>query len=1234
MKVLRCPSCKETLPKAAKYCAKCGENLSTPKQNLNNNYENQASPTIQLVRRSTALTVARSHEINTDPNMIAQHIGPPITPNSAKAGQNGLILDDDFISMQEQIDDQQEDSDDYEMQQRATWNKIVTHKTPRIPSASVAPPGQVAHIPPALVAPRTSKRLTLPALIRKKPKPPKGQRRISTKLFSWISILALVVLSLGGIFGLSVTFRRMILSQRSPLSLQVTPSTVALGGYITLRGSSFRPSVQVGLTRDTNIEVFDTGGKHIIHADNEGSFSDTVLVDQTWGPGPHTIYAEDAISHKSASFTVIVTGQSSSLRPAHMLFKPDIIDLGSGDLAINSTQMITLSNAGVGQISWQATATKPWLLVSPKSGTFSNGQNIQVAIAGDRSNLKVGNYTASVVFTSNIGPTSPLAVKMAVTPLQPGHEAILQLTPAALSFTATDGSTSPPAQLVNVNNPGLLSLDWAASSSTNDGSNWLSVNPRFGIVPKGSSQAVTIGVDTSALLPGIYTGFVTFAGQGSFATNDSPQTIYVSVNILPQCGVQVSPGGLTFAGTYLQSSPAPKTISVGVSQGCSSALRWSTTVTTSSGSDWLKMGTTSGVTPSSPSVSVKAAGLTPGTYTGSILFSWSGGTQTIPVTFIMGQPTTPAGPAPPVEVTTPATLLFNGAAGQPGPVSQTVTITNTGGGTLTWHAAAVTTVGGAWLAITPAKGTLASRQSATITVTVTPLGTDTAGTYTGAITITGTDRAGHPAEGSPQSIPVTYAAQALCAIAATPPALSFQGGVGQSAPAAQAVTISPSGACANALNWTATTATTPAGGTWLSATPASGSAGLKTPSSTSIGVALTGLAPGTYTGTVTISAIDSLTNKVVGTQHISVTLTVQLQSACTLQGPSVAGETFSTEGGTNPATQTFDVGVSGTCAGNVTITPTFTESSGTGWLAVTPASATVVGGGSATFTVTVTSAALAAGKYRGSISLAAVNGGTTITGSPQTVGVTLKVGSPPGLTAGPDLSFTTTAAGSQQISINNTGGGPLNWTAALAKHAPRFVSLSQSAGTNLAAGTSTSILVNVDATGVPAGSSFTTSVIVSAIDPATGLTVPGSPARVSLTINMPTPSPTPNPTSIPPPSPTVSITNKDPTPSPTVPLIINDPTPSPIAKPTPSPTANPTPKPTSSPTPSPTVSITNKDPTPSPTANPTSSPIPKPTPSPTPSPTANPTPSPTPNPSPSPTSTPLALLLEVLWLMI
>ncbi|HEX9134448.1 MAG TPA: hypothetical protein VF844_19325 [Ktedonobacteraceae bacterium] len=1053
-------------------------------------------PPIKKAHRPAALKVSRFYAVEADAFATTQRLVSRMTTTPDQPGQNGQGSGSTAISLAPDNVSQEQDSDDDEVQRRGTWEKIVTYKTPRVSPIPVTPPS----LPAVSGSPAGS---TPPALIRVRKTPPKKPPRIPTRLFSWVSMLVLLGLLLGGVFGLVVTFSRGILAQpshtRSAFSIQVTPSTVALGGIITLRGSGFSPSARVGLTRDANIALIDTGGANIIRADAKGSFSDTALVDPSWGAGPHVIRAEDAFVHKSASFTVIVTGQSASLRPSHLLFSTNALDLGSGDQATNSTQVITLSNAGGGQINWQATATQSWLMISPKSGTFSYGQNMQVVVASDRSNLKVGSYAASIIFTSNTGQAT-LPVKMSVTQLQPGHEAVLQLTPAVLSFTGTDGGISPPAQIVTVSNPGVLSLQWNATSSTNDGSGWLSVDPPSGTVTKGNSQAATISVNTSIMLPGVYSGSITFASNGIVAAKGSPQTIYVSLVVLPQCGIQVSPAGLSFADVYLQPPPARKIVSVGVSQGCSSSLRWSAFATTSNGGNWLSVGPTGGVTPAYPSVSVSATGLKPGTYSGSVIFSWSGGTQTLPVTFVMGQPTTP------IVTAAPATIPFSAIIGQPGPVPQKViTLTNTGGGTLTWHATAATAVGGAWLAITPATGILASQQPAPITVTAKLLKTLTAGTYTATRTISGTDSLGHPAAGSPQAIPVSFVVQAPCAIATATPALVFQGAIGRPNPVAQAATITASGACANALTWTATAATTPAGGTWLTATPAAGTVSLTAPSTTSVGVALTGLTAGTYTGTVTLTAIDSITKVAVGTPKvIAVTLTVQ--PVCTLQAPSVTGATFSNEVGTNPATQTFTVGVTGACTGNVTITPTATMASGTGWLAVSPASATVASGGSATFTVTVASSALAAGSYTGSISLSAVNGGIAITGSPQAVGVTVTVLALPSLTAGPAIAFNvSTGIVSQPVTINNTGGEPLNWTAALGAGAPTYVSLSAASGTNLAAGASAQTNVILDATGLAGGTSVTTSVIISAIDPITGLTVAGSPVTVTVTINVPPP---------------------------------------------------------------------------------------------------------------------------------
>jgi hypothetical protein len=1092
---MSCPNCQEPLPGTANYCAKCGMRLPTSEHSLNILDENLVAPTIKIALKNANIKVARFNAVDTGNNASTHRAGSRMTTTAQRPQHNALVsASQTFPETQQRMSDRDLIGD--ELQLRANWEKVVTYKTPRVAPVLVTHPAVPVVYKPSVDS-------TPPALISVRRTPPKEPSRLPMRLFSWVSILVLISLSLGGVFGLAVSFGHGLLAPpphaSKVFSLQVTPSIVAIGETITLHGSGFSPSGRIGLTRDISIPLVDTGYTSIIHADTQGSFGDTVIVESSWGAGPHIIRAEDATLHKSASFTVTVSGQSMSLHPSHLRISPNAVDLGSGDQATNNAQIITLSNTGGGQITWKATATQSWLMISPKSGTVSYGQNISVAVAAERSNLKVGPYVASLIFTSNTGnPT--LQVKMIVTQLLPGHNAVLQLTPAVLSFTATDGGANPLAQIVTVSNPGILPLQWNATSVTNDGSSWLSVYPLSGRVSKGGSQAVTIGVNTSTMLPGVYSGWLTFTSQGTIAAKDSPQTIFVSLVVIPQCSLQISPGGLTFAGAYLQPSPAQKAISIGDSQGCSSALPWSTTVATSSGGKWLSIGPTGGVTPASPTINVTSKGLKPGTYNGSINFNWPGGTQNFPISFIVGQATTP------IVTATPATISFSAVIGQKNPLTQIGAITNTGGSTLVWHASVLTAIGGAWLAINSVTGKIAPHQSTPITVTATLLGTLTAGTYTGTITIAGTDSQSHPANGSPLSIPVNFVVQPPCAVAATTPSLTFQGVAGGANPAAQSAKITASGACVNALNWTAKTAiTTPAGGTWLTATP-TGKVSLTVPSATSVGVVLTGLKPGTYTGSVTIATIDSVTKLAIGTPKV-ITVTLNVQPVCTLQTPSAAAETFSTEVGFTPAAQTFTAGIIGVCSGNVTLTPTAIMSSGTSWLAVSPNPMTVTSGGSATFTVTVVTTGLTAGQYTGSISLSAVNGGMAISGSPQVVGITLNVLAPPVLIAGSGTVgfYASTGIVSQPVIITNRGGSALNWTAALGSGAPSYVSLSAVSGSNLAGGTTASFSVIVDATGLAGGTSVTTSVVISAIDSLTRQTVTGSPFTVPLTINIPPP---------------------------------------------------------------------------------------------------------------------------------
>lgn len=1128
MRVIHCEQCITPLPWTAQYCAVCGTPVSL--HPLITDLSDASSQPTKRPSTGSLKTYSfykmgpddpdemqpfdRPHfqAVADDPDETQRLDPSPVRASSALVPVTPPVDAASLAFLEDWPLGEKMDEETLQWR-RDTWQKFVTRRTPVIPVgamsavATSAPPSvfaaPVAQPLPFKVGDGLAPPLMPSPAYKSKKKPPRSS--LMPRLAGWVAIAIILALLLGGGFGVFMSLGHAPeVSKTGPLTLQATPSSIAFGGIMTLHGSYFTPHGHVGLSRDASIPIFDTSGSSRVTADASGSFSDTVGIDGSWSPGSHTIVAEDAKLHRSARIVITITGHGTSLLPAHLVLSSSSVDLGSGDQAINSAQTILLSNAGGDQINWQSAVTQPWLLLSPPNGTIAPAQQMQVTVAADRSTLKIGSYTASIVFTSNTGKVT-LPVKLQVTPLQPGHAPVMQVTPAVLSFSGVDGSASPASQVVTISNPGVLPLQWNASSATTDGSNWLGAFPQTGTVTKGSSQSITISVNSSQLLPGVYYGSITFASQGLPVAVNNPQTISVSVTISPQCAIQVAPGALSFTGVYLQPSPPVKSISIGTSQSCSAPLNWTVSAFTATGGRWLLISAAAGTTPSSPSIGVNVTGLKPGTYSGSLVFSSAAGTQTMPVTLLIGQATTP------IVSAAPALLNVNGVVGQTAPTVQSIVLSNIGGGTLSWSAVAATTVGGAWLTVTPATGLLAAQKNTTLSVTVTLLKALTPGTYTGSVTITGKDSTGQVAAGSPQTMPVTFIVQAPCTVATSLPALAFQSVVGQPAPASQTITISAAGACANALSWSAAIATVPAGGAWLTATPAAGTVTPAASELSTVGIVNTGLLAGTYSGSITVTAHDSVTHLQVGLPQV-VTVTLTVLPVCTLQPPSVKGVAFSSSVGVNPAAQTFTIGVVGACTGSVTITPTATMSSGTGWLAVSPASVPVASNGTATITVTVTSAALAAGSYSGSISLAAINSaGVAIAGSPQTVGVTLTVAAPPALSVAPaSLTFNITPGpATQNITITNSGGSPLNWSATLASGAPAYVTITTPASGTLAAGASATLTISVNTTGLASGTTASTSVIISAVNAATGTAVAGSPATVPISITVTAPPPPP-----------------------------------------------------------------------------------------------------------------------------
>ncbi len=192
-------------------------------------------------------------------------------------------------------------------------------------------------------------------------------------------------------------------------------------------------------------------------------------------------------------------------------------------------------------------------------------------------------------------------------------------------------------------------------------------------------------------------------------------------------------------------------------------------------------------------------------------------------------------PVPPVLNVTPTTLSFTATTGGADPAGKTAAVSNTGGGTLSF-----TTSPGAsaWLAASPASG------NAPATITVSPhISGLSAGTYDGTVTVTAAGATGSPTTVAVH-LTVTDPPPPVPALGLTPTSLSFTATTGGADPASKSAAVSNTG------TGTLTFTTSTGAAAWLAATPASGTA----PATITVSPHISGLAAGTYNGTVTVTA--------------------------------------------------------------------------------------------------------------------------------------------------------------------------------------------------------------------------------------------------------------------------------------------------------------------------------------------------------------------------------------------
>jgi hypothetical protein len=818
-------------------------------------------------------------------------------------------------------------------------------------------------------------------------------RSRSRIFFTILAAIALLVMAANALL-ISVIFVQPHPRALAPAGLPtliISPSRASIGQSVLLHVANFTPLTHILLTHDIEEAVQTSTASPLLQVDPNGAASVSFLVDDSWGPGFHTIGAEDVTTRYTASTTLQIIGAGPT-RPSHLLIDNIFLDMGADMQGANTIQSLVLHNSGGGSISWTASSREPWLMVSPSTGMFSGSQVIFVAV--ERKNLKPGDYKSRLTISSNIGAPEHVRVEMTVRPLPANAGPVLVVSPALLSFVAIDGGPAPASQPLTINNPGSQTLNWSLSSNTLSGSgsffptpgaktHWLSANQRSGVVSPGSTSSIAIRVDSEDLLPGVYSGMLIFTAR--HGALDSPQEVGVSLTVLRRCGLTTSMGNLSFTAVSGQANPANQALGLSGTSSCSGRISWHAAST----ARWLTLtparGQLNGTNGAVTAVGVNIENLDPGTYSSTVAFSAGHSTQIVTVQLVVQN--LPARTAPILGISA-SSLNFSNAQGQENPPGQVATITNNGGGTLYWHTT-VNILGSSWLGASPSGGVVVAGKIGQITINV-----DTSqlipGTYMGQITLIGTDAHGVAAAGSPQMIMVNLLVQSPCILAQpSSGALAFSAVLGNPDPGSQPVTMTASGNCAWPLSVHTNISNS---ASWLNLALSPGSITASgQPVTIQVAPSLAGLGPGSYSAQVSVTAMDhSGTQVQASPQTFSVTLTVSEPCALhVLSSPTALSFTVA-QGQAAPPAQNLNFSETGGCAHPISW-KAVGDTGSNSWLVLSSTTGTDSGNNS-TVSVSVNMSNLAPGTYSGQITLSANDSdGNALQSSPQTVSVTLVV---------------------------------------------------------------------------------------------------------------------------------------------------------------------------------------------------------------------------------------------------
>ncbi|HXO84762.1 MAG TPA: hypothetical protein VN803_04475 [Gemmatimonadales bacterium] len=390
--------------------------------------------------------------------------------------------------------------------------------------------------------------------------------------------------------------------------------------------------------------------------------------------------------------------------------------------------------------------------------------------------------------------------------IKPSHtpQPLLTVAPIEIQDTARAHSNDVRTAEIAITNGGGGTFSWSAS----DRSDWIKLDPHEGDAP----GTLTVSLDPEDLGPGVYQGEVIVIAR---TTADSQVTTIAVTFVVQRPGLNVTPLLIDRSTNVGSNQIFNETIQV--SNSGTGQLSW----TASEDAAWLTLGATSGTGDASIPVTINSSGLGGGTYRGEIDVTAPGAMgspQHVTVTLIVF--------APGLAVT-PGFIQERASTGSTTPIDHTLSVTNSGNGTITWSA----TKTQPWLTLSKASGGAPE----SITVTLNPTGLP-AGIQTDTIVFTSPE-----APTGPVRVPVDFTI-ATPGLDVTPPSVSATAEA--SDPKRQQIDLNVTNSAGGPLAWFAS-----ADAPWINVDRA----GIA-PSRLTVELDPRDLGPGPHNGTVTVTS--------------------------------------------------------------------------------------------------------------------------------------------------------------------------------------------------------------------------------------------------------------------------------------------------------------------------------------------------------------------------------------------